>query len=142
LDEGYDPDTLKLLYSVSDSEQGQFFNTKGMATAKVEQAGFSFYRACFSEKFIFTFNGEATDTLNIKVLTRITANANNTSAEQQASPLRREKEASTSERMLECLRFPLRENLLKFFDQQEVVQEMKQSKCKLAFKGRWLHNKD
>ena len=29
LAEGFDPATLKLLYSVSDSEQGQFFSTKG-----------------------------------------------------------------------------------------------------------------
>jgi len=44
--------------------------------------------------------------------------------------------------MLECLRFPLRENLIKFSEQKEIVSEMKQSKCKLAFKGRWVYNED
>ena len=36
----------------------------------------------------------------------------------------------------------MRDNLDKFVEQQETVQEMKQSKCKLAFKGLWLHNQD
>ena len=64
--------------------------TKGAATSKVSKVGFNFYRACFSEKFTFTLNRDVTDTLNIKVLTRMTRmtkNAVNTSLEQQASPM-------------------------------------------------------
>ena len=72
---GYDPSTLKLLYSVSDQEQDQFFATKGTVTEKIEQGGMVFYRAIFSEKFSFTFTGEATDALNVKVFTTISTAA-------------------------------------------------------------------
>jgi len=51
-------------------------------------------------------------------------------------------QSDTSERLLECIKFRLRDNFLKFVDQEEVVEEMKQTKCKVAFLGRWLHNQD
>ena len=44
------------------------------------------------------------------------------------------------ERMIECLKFRLKDNLLKFFDQREAIQEMKQTKCKMAIKGLWIHS--
>ena len=84
-----------------------------------------FYRAIFSEKFSFTMSGDATDALNIKVFTTISSGS------------------ESSERMLECLRYRVKDNLVKFFDQTEILEDMKQSKkCKLAFKGRWLHSED
>ena len=95
---GFDPSTLKLLYSVSDQEQDQFFATKGTATEKIEQGGMVFYRAIFSEKFSFTMSGDATDALNIKVFTTISSGSD------------------SSERMLECLRYRVKDNLVKFFD--------------------------
>lgn len=77
LAQGFDPKTLKLLYSVSDSKQSQFFATKATVTAKVEQAGFSFYRAIFKEKFTFSLSEEATDNLSIKVFATIASQSVN-----------------------------------------------------------------
>ena len=152
LAEGFDPATLKLLYSVSDQEQGQFFSTKGQQTAKVEQNGLRFYRAVFNDKFAFDLTDTTTDTLNIKVFTTMNSKVPPTQpsqADQQASsPDRGEteiedtREQNSKQRMLECLKFRLKDKLINFFDQQETIQEMKQTKCKIAFKGRWLHNQD
>jgi len=136
LSEGFDPSTLKLLYSVSDQEQGQFFATKGCQTERVEQAGLSFYRAVFNERFTFTLGEEATDVLQIKVFMTMAAGK---PQEQQASPLKGAG-TETSERLVECLKFRLKDNLLKFFDQREAMHELKQTKCKMAIKGLWLHS--
>ena len=95
---------------MSDSEQGQYFASKGYDTTIVEHGSSSLYRAIFNEKFTFTL-GESptTDTLNVKVFYRISS----------AVPLSESNGIETSELELECLSYRVKDNLLKFFDQKE-----------------------
>ena len=70
--QGHDLSTLKLLYSVSDKEQDQSFSSKGAQFERLEQNGVGFYKASFNEKFTFTLSEtESTDSLDIKIFTRI-----------------------------------------------------------------------
>ena len=64
-------ESIKLLYSLSDQEQAQFFASKSSAAQFVEQKGSQFFRAVFREKFTFTLNEQATDVIFIKVLAAI-----------------------------------------------------------------------
>ena len=75
----------------------------------------------------------ATDSLNVKIFSRISkTDAQNTSAEQQASPERSDmtQAPETSERMLESQCYPLKDKLIDFYNQDPVRKDVKNKKCK------------
>ena len=87
----------------------------------------SFYRAQFSERFTFTLSESATDQLHIKVFMTISAaqEATEQPHEQQSSPAKAARDQTalssaaageTSERLIECLKFRLKDKLFDMYD--------------------------
>ena len=145
IDAGFDPKTLKIFYSIADAEQDQFFTTKSQQAQIIENQGL--YLAKFKEKFTFTIGESgATDTLVLKVYTKIEKSSSTIDASNQSNADEMEEAQAapqTSERMLgDSYTFPLKNQLVEFFDQKRLTLKIDGQKFRIAFEGCWLRDSD